>query len=149
MSRIDAATVLEVLGYTSLQDFVVESSDGVTATIAQWLHPVDPQPSEATLDAVTQQQIDDFFASQKRQRILDILTEIDRNAQLTRSALLVILDVFNVHALQINAILDAIDTASNFADVKVAIAAIADLPPRTNAQLIAAVQNKINAGEVD
>ena len=69
--------------------------------------------------------------------------------KLFRATVGIILDEFNLHAAKINAILTAIDNASTLAQVKTNIAAIADYPARTQAQLITAVENKINGGTVD
>lgn len=53
-------------------------------------------------------------------------------------------DELNLHALKINAILDAIDGASSLSTLKTAVAAIADYPQRTPAQLKAAFDNKVD-----
>jgi len=118
--------------------------------ITYWNAPLlGPQPSQATIDAVTPAQVDNAIAARHRQQVLNALSEIDRNAQLTRAAVLVILDEFNQHALKINAILDAVDGANTLGVLKSAVAAIADYPQRTNAQLINAIQSVITAGDVD
>jgi hypothetical protein len=61
----------------------------------------------------------------------------------------VILDEFNAHATKMNAILDAVDGAASLAALKTAVALIADYPQRTKAQLLTAMQGKIQAGDTD
>lgn len=70
-------------------------------------------------------------------------------AALVRAVVLLMLDEFNGHALKVNAILDAIDAAANLGQIKTAVAAIADLPPRTKAQLVTALVTKITGGDAD
>lgn len=86
----------------------------------------------------------------RRQGVINALqADDDLNAKRDRALALTILDELNNHALKINAILDAIDGATNLATLKSAVAAIADYPPRTQQQLITALQNHVNAGDVD
>ena len=61
-----------------------------------------------------------------------------------KAVALVTQDELNLHALKINAILDAIDAGSTLAQVKTNVAAIADYPQRTPAQLKTAVDNKVD-----
>ena len=56
-----------------------------------------------------------------------------------------VLDEFNLHALKINAILDAVDGAATLAALKTAVAAIPDYPQRTKAQLVTTIKAKIAA----
>lgn len=69
--------------------------------------------------------------------------------KLFRAVVAIVLDEFNLHAAKHNAILTAIDNGSTLAQVKANIAAIQDYPTRTQAQLITAIENKINSGSVD
>ena len=61
-----------------------------------------------------------------------------------KAVALVTQDELNLHALKINAILDAIDVGTTLAQVKANVAAIADYPQRTPAQLKTAVDNKVD-----
>ena len=149
MSRIDAATILQVLGYRDELDFLCASA-GPTATTITWFHPTDPQPSDAVLNAVSPAQVQAYFAQHRRQRILNALTDAqDANAARDRAIALVLKDVYDITRNRINAILDAIDAATNLANLKSAVAAINDLPPQTNADLLQLLRNHVNAGEVD
>ena len=56
---------------------------------------------------------------------------------------------FNNHADKINQILDAAGLATSLADFKTRMAAIANYPTRTLAQLIAAINAAIDAGTAD
>lgn len=73
----------------------------------------------------------------------NLVAQIDNVEDVLRASLLSILDELNAHSLKINAILNAIDGASNLAEVKSAIAAIPDSPPRSIAQLKTAIRNKL------
>lgn len=55
------------------------------------------------------------------------------------------LDQFNAHAAKINSILDAVDAATSLADLKSRVAAIADQPTFTTAQMVTAIKTKIAA----
>lgn len=68
------------------------------------------------------------------------INEFDRGA--LRRFILVLLDEFNNHSNKINAILNAIDSANNLADVKTAVAAISDIPVRDLTQLKTAMRGK-------
>lgn len=82
--------------------------------------------------------------------LVDLLDgEAPDHAKLLRALVLIMLDEFNLHAAKINAILTAIDNGGTLAQVKTNIAAIADYPTRTKANLITAMTNKINAGDAD
>lgn len=66
--------------------------------------------------------------------------ELDALESSFRALALVTLAESNKHANKINAILDAIDGAASLADVKTAIAAIADIPTRTTADVKTALR---------
>lgn len=68
---------------------------------------------------------------------------------LVRATILTILDEFNLHALKINAILDAVDAATSLTDLKTRVGNIVDYPQRTANQLRTSITNKINAGDAD
>ena len=65
MSRPDAAVALMSLGFISDRDFVCKGVDSTQTTIT-WFS-AQPQPSEATLNAVTAQQIIDWERNQLRE----------------------------------------------------------------------------------
>lgn len=62
-----------------------------------------------------------------------------------RAIVLVLVDELNDHSTAINGILDAIDNANNLADMKSAVALIADVPQRTPAQARTAIRNKLGS----
>jgi hypothetical protein len=74
--------------------------------------------------------------------------EIDKD-KAVRAVVLLTLDELNAHALKIKEILDAVDAATNLADLKTRVALISDYPQRTSAQLITAIKNKIDSGDAD
>jgi hypothetical protein len=62
---------------------------------------------------------------------------------LLRAFMLLVLSEFNAHTAKVNAILSAIDAATTLANLKTAIAAIPDLPVRTEQQLRTAIRNNL------
>lgn len=66
----------------------------------------------------------------------------DNLEDLIRAVALTLLDQHNTERTTVNALLTAIDNAANLADLKTAVAAIADLPTATPAQLKTAVRAK-------
>lgn len=60
-----------------------------------------------------------------------------------RAFMLLVLDELNAHTAKVNAILTAIDNAGTLAALKTTVAAIADLPTRTEQQLRTAIRNKM------
>jgi hypothetical protein len=76
-------------------------------------------------------------------------TDKTANTKLLRAIAAVLLDEQNLHALKINEILTAIDNGATLAQVKTNIAGITDYPQRTMTQVVAAIKNKINSGDVD
>ena len=69
--------------------------------------------------------------------------ELNVPLNILRALMLLLLDEMNGHAQKINSILNAVDTASSLAEFKANIAAIADYPTRTEAQLKSAIKNKL------
>lgn len=69
--------------------------------------------------------------------------ELDQAEGALRAFMLAVLDEFNAHATKINAILTAIDNGGTLAAVKTNIAAIADYPSRTIAQLKTVLRSKL------
>ena len=73
----------------------------------------------------------------------EVIQQVDELENVLRAFMLMVLDEFNNHTAKTNAILTAVDTASNFAEVKANYAAITDLPTRTAAQLRSAIRSKL------
>lgn len=71
--------------------------------------------------------------------------QVDDVEDVLRATILAILDELNAHKDKINAILTAIDNGSTLAQVKTNIAAIADYPTRTIAQVRTALRNKLGS----
>lgn len=90
-------------------------------------------------DASARAAIDAALLVLVRDETADFLTEPE---SILRGLSLAILDEFNQRNDKIVEILDAIDAASNFSQVKANIAAITDPPQRTIAQLKTAVRAK-------
>lgn len=73
------------------------------------------------------------------------MSEIDSVESATRAAVLVLLDELNAHASKLNAILTAVDGAASYGALRTAVAAIADYPTRTAAQIRTAIRAKMGA----
>lgn len=86
---------------------------------------------------------------QDRSALLISIIPQDLPAKRSRALMLLLLDELNLHALKINAILDAVDGAASLAALKTAVALIPDYPARTKQQLLTTLTNIINAGGVD
>lgn len=102
----------------------------------------------AAFDTSAPAEAERVTAAQRAQAVA-LLADPAREAKLLRAILLVILDEVNLHAAKINSILTAVDGAASYGAMRTAIAAIADYPPRTAAQLRTAIQGKLNAGDAD
>ena len=146
-SMHDSLTVLYPTGQLDF-DWTITEDAGVTY-ISYWSGRLGQQPSQATIDAVTQAQIDAAKALKYRIAAKLSLAATKAEAAVDRALLLIVLDEFNLHSAKTNAILTAIDNAATLAALKTAVAAIADLPTRTVGQLRTAIQNKIDAGDAD
>lgn len=85
----------------------------------------------------------------ERDQAIDLVDSSAPVSKVERGTLLVAIDELNLHALKINAILDAVDAATSLADLKSRIASIPDYPQRTPAQAKQAVKNKISSGGAD
>lgn len=92
---------------------------------------------------MTQMQRDAVDAAEVEAGRESTAAALDAAENLARATLLVMLAEFNNHAAKINALLDAIDGASNLATLKTSVALIADYPQRTVQQLRTAVRNKL------
>jgi hypothetical protein len=73
-----------------------------------------------------------------------ISEKIESQQSYERAFAEILLDELNMHAARVNAILNAIDNGSSLASIKTAVAAIADVPTRTLAQLRTALRNKLD-----
>ena len=113
--------------------------------IAHW--PTNNPPTIAEIESV--QLPPNYQLQQLRNAAKAALADAKAESALLRAAMLVIVDEFNNHADKTNAILTAIDNATSLANLKTAIAAIADLPQRNGAQLRAAANNKLDSGDAD
>jgi len=69
--------------------------------------------------------------------------QLQRTEDVLRAFMLAVLEELNLHADKFNSILTAIDNGATLAQVKTGIAAIADYPTRTEAQLRTSVRNKL------
>ena len=75
----------------------------------------------------------------------EVIQQVDNLEDILRAFMLTVLDELNAHSAKVNAILTAVDTANNFAEVKSNYAAITDLPARTAAQLRSAIRAKLGS----
>lgn len=69
------------------------------------------------------------------------IAQIDNVEDVLRQVIVLFVAEFNAHTDRTNAILDAIDGASNLSQLKTSIGAIADLPTRSLAQLRTIIRN--------
>lgn len=69
--------------------------------------------------------------------------QLDQVEGVLRAFMLLLVDELNLHSARLNSILTAIDGAGTYANMRTAIAAIADLPTRTAQQLRDAIRNKL------
>ena len=74
-----------------------------------------------------------------------VVTQLDAQEDILRAFMLAVLDELNAHALKTNAILDAIDQATNLASLQTAVGQIADYPQRTPTQMRSAVRTKLGS----
>lgn len=70
-------------------------------------------------------------------------SQFQQQEDVLRAFMLLVMDEFNAHGAKVNAILTAIDNASTLANLKTAVAAITDLPTRTEQQLRTAIRSKL------
>lgn len=144
--RANAASVLIGMGYVVDVDFIATNGTPTACDIV-WLSQ-QAQPSEAEIDAAAPNTAANLLVLD-RLRVVAKLTGTDLNDKVLRSLLLTTLAEFNLHKDKLNQILNAIDASTDYATLKTNIAAIADYPTRTRPQLITAMTNNINAGDVD
>ena len=92
---------------------------------------------------MNQAQRDAVDAAELAARRDGIAATMDAIEDYNRAFALSVLDEINLHATRITAILTAIDNGGTLAQVKTGIAAIADVPQRTVANLKTALRNKL------
>lgn len=114
-----------------------DAANAIPARYRQWNGSSVVEADQATKDA-----IDAAILEASRDATADGLDAVE---SLERAYAQAALDESNLHAQRITAILDAIDSANNLADVKTAVAAIADVPTRTIAQMKTALRNKLGS----
>lgn len=85
--------------------------------------------------------VDAAIVSAQRDKLAD---EFDQLNTLMRNFAFVLIDELNGHADKLNEILDAIDAGATAAEIKANIAAVADHPQRTVAQLKTAIRNRMD-----
>ena len=113
------------------------------------LSAVSGQPSKywtITGDVVTlmdQAARDVVDTAEDTTRLDSISDELDQTQSILKAFAQVLVDELNNRADTTNAILDAIDNASNLSGLKTAIGQISNTPQRTLAQLKTAVRNKL------
>lgn len=71
------------------------------------------------------------------------VARLTQTEDVQRAFMLMVLSEFNAHTAKTNAILSAIDAATTLANLKTAVAAITDLPVRTEQQLRNAIRNNL------
>ena len=71
------------------------------------------------------------------------VARLTQTEDVQRAFMLMVLSEFNAHTAKTNAILSAIDAASSLANLKTAIAALPDLPVRTEQQLRTAIRTNL------
>lgn len=107
--------------------------------------------AQATIDAFD----DSASAQATRQALRDrvsldgMLSNGGLTGKLCRAVVLVTLDEFNAHSTWEAALAAAVAAATSLANLQTRVAAITPIPQRTKAQLLAAMQAKIDAGAVD
>lgn len=113
--------------------------------------PAQISDAEAVIATWDSSQSADDAATKVSERTVAVamLASAGHEAKLLRALLLTILEEMNLHAARIKSILDAIDGASTLAQVKTAVAAIADPPQRTAGDVRASMANKLNIGAAD
>jgi len=133
---------------------VFHDAAGEPASNAEWIHAPDLAavagfPAKywiVTGDAVTlmdQAERDAVDAALRESGRDSTVAQLDRAEDVLRAFMLAVLDELNTHAAKMNAILDAIDSGSTLAAIRTNIAAVADYPQRTAAQLRTAIRAKL------
>lgn len=73
------------------------------------------------------------------------VAQLQQTEDVLRAFMLTVLDELNLHAAKTNSIMTAIDNNSTLANIKTAIAAIADYPTRTETQLRTTIRSKLGS----
>jgi hypothetical protein len=98
-----------------------------------------------TVSLMSQAERDAVDTAEVTARHAAIVSQLVEAEDFIRATVLVIRDELNNHATKINAILTAIDGAGSLAALKTAVAAIADYPQRSVADLRAAIAAKVGS----
>lgn len=96
-----------------------------------------------TVSLMDQAARDAVDAAEAAARLDGIAGELEQTENITRAFMLLVLDDRNATAAKLNSLLDAIDAASSLANLKTAVAAIANLPTYNETQLRTAIKAKI------
>lgn len=86
--------------------------------------------------------VDTALLATGRDAVVSALTNAE---DLQRAFMLLVMDELNSRTTKMNALLTAIDNAGTLAALKTTVAGIADLPARTEADLRAAIRNKLGS----
>jgi len=147
----EAITVL----YPSAQpltDYRVQE-DGTGAVLTAWnTAALGAQPSQATLDAVTQAQVDAALTALLRTQakaLYDLLTTHTGEAKVVRALVAVLLDEINTLRGWLASFKTEVAAAASLADLKTRVATLPPTPDRTPAQAKTAITQKIDGGSVD
>lgn len=143
------AEAIQVLFPTSVPnvDWVVTQRRGTTS-ITAWNLP-DPQPSQAELDAVTEQQVADLRRSRMRTNADSRFEADEETVVVSRAVLMTMLDEINVLRQWCTTLRSHLANASSLADQRSRVSGMPQLPDRTTEQARTAVRNKISSGGGD
>lgn len=75
----------------------------------------------------------------------EAVAQLQKQEDILRAFMLIVLDEFTLVANRMNALLTAIDNAGSLAALKTAAASIADIPVRTEKQLRTAIRNRLGS----
>lgn len=112
--------------------------------ISYWPPSLGPQPSQATLDAVTQEQVD--AARLAKLRALAKQFQDDQQAQnvALRVTVKLLVDELNVLSQWLTSFKSETAAATSLADLKTRVATLPNTPDRTYAQAKTAINNLID-----
>lgn len=115
----------------------------------EWLSGVISAPSQAELDAVTEQQVADLRRSRMRTNADSRFGADEETVVVSRAVLMTMLDEINVLRQWCTTLRSHLAIASSMADQRSRIGGMPPLPDRTTAQARTAVRNKISSGGGD
>lgn len=143
-----------VLNRTTKQ--LIASADTPQYPVEHWIHSPDlsavtGQPAKYwtisgdTVSLMDEAARDAVDAAEAAARVDGIAGELQQTENITRAFMLLVLDDRNATAAKLNSLLDAIDAASSLANLKTAVAAIANLPTYDETQLRTAIKAKLGS----